>query len=413
MRRPNRLRCLVAVFVWGLGVPAMAGASPRLGGPDAVENQLERDEQEKPAQFELEFLQPYRDWKAGLQENTGLHFGGDYSAQAFLAEGSAGDDFAAGGMFRFFGSWELVDRGGDHPGALVWKVEHRHGYTDVPPSGFGFDAGYVGLVGPPFSDQSWRTTNLYWRQRFAQGRFTVIAGFLDATDYLDVYALASPWTGFTNLAFSTGSASIALPNDALLGIAAGGMITDNFYVIAGFGDSNWDPEDPFEGFETFFEDHEYFSSVEVGWTASHQELASDNVHVTLWHVDERESAGTPRGWGVNVSATKVIRERWMPFLRVGWADEGGSLLDRTVSTGFSYQAFGGRDLVGLGLNWGRPNKDTFGPGLDDQWTVEFFYRWQILRELAITPTLQLMVDPALNPDENAIWMIGLRVRYAL
>jgi porin len=73
-------------------------------------------------------------------------------------------------MFRFFGSWELIDRSGDHPGALVWKFEHRHGYSDVPPSGFGFEAGYVGLVGPPFSDQGWRTTNLYWRQRFAAGR---------------------------------------------------------------------------------------------------------------------------------------------------------------------------------------------------------------------------------------------------
>jgi porin len=394
-------------------LPVAGAASPRFGGPDAVENQLEADEEEKASLFDLDWLRRYREWKAGIREKTGIHFGGDYSAQAFFADESAGDDFSGAGMYRFFGSWDLVDRGGDHPGAFVWKVEHRHRYTDVPPSGFGFEAGYVGLVGPPFSNQRWRTTNLYWRQRFAKGRFTVIAGFLDATDYVDVYALASPWTGFANLAFSTGSASIALPNDALLGVAAAGMITDNLYAIAGFGDANGDPKDPFEGFETFFEDHEYFKSFEIGWTDSQDRLVSDNVHLTFWHIDERDEAGTPSGWGVNLSASKLVGERWMPFLRAGWTKDGGSLLDRSVSAGFGYQAFDGRDQLGVAVNWGRPNKDGFGPGLGDQWTFEVFYRWQILRELAVTPSLQLMLDPALNPDESAIWMFGLRLRYAL
>ena len=69
----------------------------------------------------------------------------------------------------------LVDRGGDHPGALIWKFEHRHDYTEAPPSALGFELGYAGLMAPPFSDQGWRTTNLYWRQRFAKGRFAVVA----------------------------------------------------------------------------------------------------------------------------------------------------------------------------------------------------------------------------------------------
>jgi porin len=412
MMRSTCLRWILAATIASL-VPNGAWSAPRFVGPDAVENQLEEDEQEKQPVVELDFLSRYREWKTGVREETGIHFGGDYSAQAFLADESAGDDFASSGMVRFFGSWDLVDRNGDHPGALVWKVEHRHRYSDVPPSAFGFEAGYAGLVAPPFSNQRWRTTNLYWRQRFAKGRFALIAGFLDATDYVDAFALASPWTGFANLAFSTGSASIALPNDALLGIAAAGMITDNLYAIAGFGHANGDPEDPFEGFETFFEDHEYFSSFEIGWTASQDRLVSDNVHLAVWHIDEREEAGTPSGWGVNLSASKLIGERWMPFLRAGWARDGGSLLDRSLSAGFGYQVFEGRDQLGVAVNWGRPNKDGFGPGLDDQWSFEVFYRWQILRVLAVTPSLQLLLDPALQPDESSLFMLGLRVRWAL
>ncbi len=412
MMSSRRVHWLLAAAI-GLGVAPGAAAGAGFEGPDGVENQLEEDERQKQPLLEADFLERYRGWKNQVQEDTGIHFGGDYSAQALLSDESVGDDFASSGMVRFFGSWDLVDRSGDQPGALVWKVEHRHRYSDIPPGGYGFEAGYVGVMAAPFSNQRWRTTNLYWRQRFAGGRFSVLAGFLDATDYVDAYALASPWTGFANLTFSTGSASIALPNDAMLGVAAAGMITDHLYAIAGFGDANGDPEDPFEGFETFFEDHEYFSSFELGWTASQEQLMSENVHVTFWHIDERDSAATPSGWGANFSASKLLAEKWMPFLRAGWTQDGGSLLDRSVSAGFSYQAVEGRDQLGAAINWGRPNKDGFGPGLDDQWSFEVFYRWQIFRALAVTPSLQLVLDPALHPSESSLFILGLRLRYAL
>ena len=40
------------------------------------------------------------------------------------------------------------------------------------------------------------------------------------------------------------------------------------------------------------------------------------------------------------------------------------------------------------------------------------YRLQVTRELAITPDVQLLINPALNPEKNAIWVFGLRGRLA-
>jgi porin len=34
-------------------------------------------------------------------------------------------------------------------------------------------------------------------------------------------------------------------------------------------------------------------------------------------------------------------------------------------------------------------------------------------EIAITPSVQFLVDPALNPDEDQLWLFGLRLRIAL
>ena len=37
------------------------------------------------------------------------------------------------------------------------------------------------------------------------------------------------------------------------------------------------------------------------------------------------------------------------------------------------------------MNWGRPNTTVFGDDLDDQYSIEAYYRWQMTKELAITP----------------------------
>ena len=64
-----------------------------------------------------------------------------------------------------------------------------------------------------------------------------------------------------------------------------------------------------------------------------------------------------------------------------------------------------RDLAGVGLSWGSPS----GADQGDQWTAEVFYRKQF-RNFAITPSVQVIVDPAGNPDEDALVIGGLRGR---
>lgn len=379
----------------------------QFGGPDQVENQLRSDRE-----VERSFLDRYQGWKASLAEEHGFSFGLDYSAVYLAADDSPGEDEASSGMVRFFGSWDLVGRESGNTGALVWKVEHRHRIGDVPPGSFGFELGYVGLIEPPFSDQGLRLTNFYWRQRLAKGKAALLAGYVDVTDYVDVYALASPWTGFMNFAFSTGAATIATPNEGL-GIAGGGMVTDKLFVIGGFADTNSDPTDPGETIDSFFSDHEYFKHLEVGWTPSQDRLYLDNAHLTLWQVDEREAAGVPDGWGANVSFTRYIGGHWLPFVRAGYAEDGGSLLEKAVAVGFGYQRRPAKNLLGVGLHWGEPNESSFGPGLDDQLTAEVFYRWQLSREIALTPDLQYIQDPALNPEQSSIWIFGIRARLVI
>jgi len=410
-----KLVLALPLFVSVSAAAAETDSSPGFGGPDAVENQIADDAQTVPALIKERLLEPWFEWKAALKKDTGFSFGLDYSGLYLGSDNSLGKDDASGGIVRFFGSWDLLGRGTKNTGALVWKVEHRHAYGDVAPSAFGLgELGYVGFVGAPWSDQGSRWTNLYWRQRFNEGKASVIGGYLDVTDYVDTFAGGSPWTGFANLAFSTGSASIFLPNDATLGIAAGSMLTDKLYAIGGITNAFADSTDPFEdSFDRFFSDGEHFATLEFGWTQSQDRIYLDNTHVTLWYVDDSVQAGTTEGWGVAFSHLRYIDGKWMPFLRGGYANDGGSLLQKSLSGGFLYQREPGSDLFGLGLNWGQPNESTFTPDLDDQYTVESFYRFQLTQQFAITPSIEYLNNPALNSEDGSLWVIGVRARLAL
>lgn len=411
-----KLLFVLAAILLGLAPTIQAADSttentvrPRLS-TDEVENQITLDRKVNPL-YESKLLAPIHEWKNGVAERTGFNWSLDYSAFFVGVNNSPGEDSASGGMVRFFGYWDLVNRGGPNKGSLNWKVENRHSYTDVPPSGLGFESGYVGLFEPPFSDQQTRLTNLYWKQYFAEGKWAAVLGFLDATDFVDVYLMASPWTGFNNFVFSTGSAAMDLPNDAALGIAAGGMVAEKLYIQAGIADANSDPTEPFEGFDSVANEGDFFKWIEVGFTPKHDKLYFDNVHVTFWHIDERAN-GTPDGWGLNASWQQWINDKWLPFVRGGYTEDSGSLLEKSVTVGVGYQPVPMRGVIGFGFNWGQPNETSFGD-VDDQYTTELFWRYQLTKELAVTPSIQYIKDPALNEEEDNLWVFGLRARIAL
>lgn len=377
------------------GAYAEEGAA-KFGGPEAVPNRIAEDEKNRQ--------QPLKQRLA----NSGVNLALDYSAITLGAnEVLAGaDDTASGGMLRFYGSWDAASDESGNKGSLVWKIEHRHHYGDSGPNFFPFNAGVVGLEVPPFSDQGGRLTNLYWKQQFNQGKATVMAGFLDATDYVDIYAVASPWTGFVNFAFSTGTTTMALPGDAALGIAGATMLSDNFFVIAGITDMESDPTKPLEGFDSFFNDGHHFKSVELGWTSNQDSIFVDNIHITFWDSDESAMLNQNEDSGVNISASKMYGA-WLPFVRAGWSENGSLLgIDKSVSTGFSYYGLGKEaNNLGVAINWADAG------AADDQVTLEAFYLMKLLPFWELTPDVQVVANPAANPTEDQILIVGLRTRF--
>ena len=385
---------------------------PSFGGPSSVASQIQSDERLKSPVFDLEEtpsnFQCYAEFKARLREEYALALGMDYNLLFQHAGRSLGEENAAGGVFRFFGRWTVVGQETGNPGSIEFKLEHRHRLgADIAPQALGGQMGYAGLTAVPFSDAGSLLTNLFWHQSLSDNRIGYVVGIVDVTDYVNVYGLVNPWTDFSNLAFST-DPTIPAPDQGF-GAAARWNPAEHYYVLAGLADANGDPSDPWDSVESFFADGEHFKHLEVGWYDTWETRIDNNIHLTLWQVDERTDAGVPDGWGAAFSVSRKVHGQWLPFLRAGYADGSGELLERSVSAGFGYYT-DEHGVFGLGLNWGRPNRETFGANTRDQYTVEAYYRLQLADLLAVTPNIQLIKDPATNREQDFLWVAGLRAR---
>ena len=380
-------------------------------GPTSVPYDLaEADEFKEPlirfAAFDRA-LKPWFDFKGRLSTRHGFQFGADWHGLYQHIDGAPVEDEALSGIFRVFGEWKLLNR--CKPlctGSLIWKVEYRDTIgTDVAPGSIGFVNGYAGIPGTLFSDFGWALTNLYWKQKFANGRGTFIVGQLDATDYLDVIGIANPFTMFSNLSVLVNPAMV-LPNQGL-GAAASWRFQNNSYVIVGVNDANALPTR--DGFQTF-EEGETFKFVEYGFACPGVRHFLDNIHLTVWHQDRLEKLGVPEAWGWSLSGTRSFQDdQLVGAFRVGWSSDAAPISERHFSTMWAYRVRKRGDVVGFGAAWDR----VWGQAQGNQLSTELFWRLVIAENIQLTPSVQWLRNPAFAPTEKDYWAFGLRFRLTL
>jgi porin len=374
----------------------------------AIKVQLEEDDEIKEPAFRFESLdeslQPWFDQKRILNKNLGVQLGVDYNYMVQHAtEVVSGDRNASSGIFRLYGKWDLVDRGGPNQGSFFMKVEHRHRIGDVAPADLANNVGYAGVTGLLFSDVGLIIESFNWQQSFNQGRSGLIVGRFDPNDYMDVSGYSNPWESFHNLNVLLNT-SIALP-DVSLGAGAMHYFNEQAYILGSVNDANGTITEN-KGFQ---HGSEFFKQVGIGWTPSRKQRYSKNLQITYWEVDEREAKNIPNSDGIAINANWSFNNRWMIFSRAGWSDGRASIYEETYTLGFLRKIQYPSDILGLVINWGDPAKPT----QKQQTTVELAYKSQFAQNLIMTPSIQWISNPALNPDEDSIFIFGLRVRLTL
>ena len=319
----------------------------------------------------------------------------------------AEEDKAAAGRFEVQGAWTVLGRKTENPSVVTFRMEYRATLgTEIPPSMLGQEFGSAGLVGTGFSDFKFAFRELAWRQTLYGGRWKFGIGKISAVSWYNGHALSSPKRGFQNSALLS-SNSKPVPGRGF-GLVTGFGVGESWAVVAGIHDANARSNDnPFETIDQA----EFFQSVEVRWfPITFERNRWDQVRLQFWHQDERTEAGVPSSQGVTFAASRLFQDRFMPFLFGGVSDGDASQMEADLGGGvgfaFNTKRRAARDVLAIGLSWGKPSNETF----QEQYTMEIFYRFQLVKNIAFTPSVQFIKDPVASPTPEEVWVFGFRWR---
>jgi porin len=382
---------------------------PEFGGPESVTEQLKRADETRDALYDWPFFDGYFDWKRQVNEeygvSFGLHFYGLYQRASDSLPGR--DDDALGNIFRFLGNWMLWEKENGNLGRIEWRVESRSNWGGFQaPGSLGGATGIAALApGFAYSDNfDMDLAVLNWTQGFANGKAGYAVGRLAFDVYLDAFPFQTFSKGFINRSFIL-NPTLPTTGVGALGGVVKGFVTDNIWLGAQMHDANA-ASGRFD-FDTIGES-EFLKAVEIGFTPSFGRRKSHLVQLTYWDKDERSAAGVSSGSGWAISAAWKLNDTFFPFVRFGHSDGGGGVAaEDAISAGVEISRPRG-EVWTMGAGWAKPSEDTYGPGLDNETALEMSYKFPISKNFSLLPDAQIIFNPATNPGESSIWVIGVR-----
>ena len=391
---------------------------PEFGGPESVSNELKRNDAEHESTFQFDTVQralaPYFDWKRKIQDDNGVALGVQFYTLYQDASSSLDgrDDNAFGNIFRFQGNWTVFKRDNGNLGRIEWRVESRSNFGGYQaPGSLGSATGIATLApGFAYSDNfDLDLAILNWTQGFNDGRAGYAVGRLGFDVYLDAFPFQTFSRGFVNRSFIL-NPTLPTTGVGAIGGVVKGFVSDEVWLGAQIHDANAASGEL--DFDTV-QEGEWIKAVEVGYTPSFGQRNTHRVQFTYWEKDARILAGVSEGSGWAFSAAYKISDRLFPFVRFGHSDGGGGVAaEDAISAGVEIvQRFDQTWTIGAG--WAKPSRQTFGPRLDDEKVFETSYKFQLSQNFSITPDVQVVFNPANDPSESSVWVIGMRAIFTM
>ena len=388
--------------------------SLRINNPGSIVKRVENDAKQKDYLFQFpgvsKVLKPWYDLKTDLDKNHGFKFGISYTAIYKKASDTFGpEDDAAGFDFDVSGSWTFLGRDTESTTMLGFDFFWRDTLgTEIPPQRLFTQFGGLYSTDAPFGEEDPVIGELWIQHKFSNEFGFRVGKVFPITAY-DFFPFKNFRTDFTDFNHVTNT-TIPLPGNGL-GAFAVFRPDPKVMLRLGVHDANADVQK--SGFDTY--DGELFTIFETGFDIGLMPRQpgrppSGHAHISIWHQDKREKAGIDDGWGI---AGTVLQRfgRFTPFVRYGYADceaNGPTSVENMVNAGLVIDNIFGQpnDRIGIGYTWSDPVDGT----LDDQSMIDGYYRVQMTPEIEVGPTFQVIFDPVRNPDEDTVFVWGIRAR---
>ena len=401
------------------GSVAVGGQPAPYTPPDLLDGTLsglgdeEDDDSPKSAFFRFPSpLDPWLGFKQQLLQDYGFSIGGSEGILGQTYSNSlTGQNDSVGQKFTLNVGQQLLFKGTPEALWIESVIEDRGPVgTDFAPLQAGLQTGSSTATAPTWGNFNLGVTQLYLRQSLFNNHFQYTFGKLFAPNYVNPYPFFDDNRQYLNQIFTT-SVTIPVPLRGFGAVAA--LFPGDFGLYVKGGVYTVYSDDTGFTADSFFNKPQYFRHLEVGWSGAagtgvpiqaRGPMDVNNFSVTLWDKDAEQN-GPPAAHGMAFNANYLIQDNVMVFGRGGWSE--GWQLDRNLSAGLGWRPPNEySDLFGVGAGWAQPAN----PVLRDQYIFEAFYRWQLTTQLAITPDLQWIFHPAVNPSVDSLWVASLRLR---
>jgi hypothetical protein len=424
---PSSLACICFTFLSAGSLPAeeidegYPDESEMIADPTDPDETLDSSFAQPSAV--LPWLQPpgsdhYEDWKQELYETHGLKLGFSYQQLYQWASDtvpSALYDQAHGGWASVTASWTPLNRGQDFEGGLVTQFGWRDPIgNNAVPAQFGIRD--TGSLWSNYEFTTWgggfKVEDLYWQQWLGKDRFNFRVGNMIATSVFNYFRFKDAKSSFTSSPFAFHEA-IPVPTYGLgTSFKWWPVQGSELYVVGTLNDMNGDPNGQGLDWSTFGRG-EYFYGLEVGyfWRRDHDEF--DHLHLNVFGASKRSTRfpnTLPNGSGAGFRVAgekqrgRVVGFGGYTYNSIEGGGFGAALAEHTGTLGVAYlHPFGIRGETALGLMWSRSFEDIVpGFGRQDQFGLETYWKILLTPNTWITPGVQVILDPAYQPNEDIV-----------
>ena len=247
---------------------------------------------------------------------------------------------------------------------------------------------------------------LFWKQVSPEEKWVLLAGRVDQSFYFDTNRIANnTYRQFFAFALEN-NLSIPWSTYGGLGLLLRFDARPDLYLMASA--SSTDTDEPWAPWKSL-DENAWNQLLEVGVTLHIPRLGKGHYRLTPWH----NRVSSEDGFGIAFNLDQELGlERLVGFFRYGIGDEDVTPVKRFLSGGFSLARPFGRkdDKVALGVAWSDPSP---GDGERDETLVEVYYRLSLSPSLALTPDVQIVIDPADNDEEDMVVVLGVRLQLRL
>ncbi len=311
------------------------------------------------------------------------------------------------GDFDFQGRWSPEALQGDYDHSFVFRFEGRNKIGSYVPADLADSIGaQLSTTTYFYNQQKLSLVEIFWEAANTRTGFFSRIGKQDPGAIYNTTTWGDPESGF--LGEGVVGAAAPLPD---LGWGATFRVkpSSSTYVSFGLHDANGDPTEL--GFGSL-KDAQFFTAAEVGFIpgAIDPDGPTGKYSMALWYSDELSDPSSTSGYGIAFTVEKELPNNpdIVPFFRYSWSD-GAAAAKQQVSGGVVFQNVLGQndDIVGLAASWVDPANTSFR----NETTLEAFYRVQVTPNLAITPDLQVILNPAKTKDYDEVYVWSLRARW--